>query len=224
VTAPFALIVLAKAPVPGRVKTRLCPPASAEQAADLAAAALLDTLAAATATPSARTVVALAGRIADGARAAAVAAALTCPVIPQRGGPLGARIAAAHADAAALLPGLASLQIGMDTPQIDPALLADCAARLARADAVLGPAADGGWWLLGLRDPRAAVLLADVPTSRPDTGAATLRALQDGGLRVATAPQLRDVDTVADAVEVARIAPHAAFAAAVQQLAAIPAR
>jgi rSAM/selenodomain-associated transferase 1 len=224
VTDPFALIVLAKAPVQGRVKTRLCPPATPDQAADLAAAALLDTLAATAALPPARTVVALAGRIADGARADALASALTCPVIRQRGVGLGARIAAAHADTAVLLPGLASLQIGMDTPQIDPALLVECADRLAHADAVLGPADDGGWWLLGLRDPRAAALIADVPTSRPDTGAATLRALQDGGLRVATAPQLRDVDTVADAVEVARLAPRTAFAAAVQQLAAVPTR
>ncbi len=224
-TDPFALIVLAKAPVPGRVKTRLCPPATPAQAADLAAAALLDTLAATAAAPSARTIVALAGRIADGARAAEVRTATTgAHVIAQRGVGLGTRIAAAHADTAVLLPGLASLQVGMDTPQIDAALLADCAARLAHADAVLGPAADGGWWLLGLRDPRAAALIADVPTSRPDTGAATLRALRDGGLRVATAPQLRDVDTVADAVEVARLAPHTAFAAAVQQLAAVPAR
>jgi len=224
VTDPFALIVLAKAPVPGRVKTRLCPPATPEQAADLAAAALLDTLTATAAVPSARTVVALAGTVADGARALDVAAALTCPVIPQRGVGLGARIAAAHADTAVLLPGHASLQVGMDTPQIDPTLLADCAARLSRADAVLGPADDGGWWLLGLRDPRAAALIVGVPTSRPDTGAGTLRALRDGGLRVAIAPQLRDVDTIADAVEVARLVPHTAFGGAVQQLAAVPAR
>jgi glycosyltransferase A (GT-A) superfamily protein (DUF2064 family) len=89
---------------------------------------------------------------------------------------------------------------------------------------VLGPADDGGWWLLGLRDPCAAALIAGVPTSRADTGAATLRALRAGGLRVALAPQLRDVDTVADALEVARRAPHTAFAAAVQQLVAVPAR
>ena len=222
---PYAVIVLAKAPVPGRVKTRLCPPATPDQAADLAAAALLDTLAATAAFPPARTVVALAGRITDGARATEVTTATAgAHVIAQRGVGLGTRIAAAHADTSVLLPGLASLQVGMDTPQIDAALLADCADRLAHADAVLGPAADGGWWLLGLRDPRAAALIAEVPTSRPDTGAATLRALQGGGLRVATAPQLRDVDTVADAVAVARLAPRTAFAAAVQQLAAVHAR
>ncbi|MGI5127918.1 TIGR04282 family arsenosugar biosynthesis glycosyltransferase [Pseudonocardia sp. CA-107938] len=224
-TAPFALIVLAKAPVPGRVKTRLCPPATRDEAAELAAAALLDTLAAASAVPGALPVVALAGNVGEGARAAAVAGALgDCTVIGQRGAGLGARIAAAHADAAALLPGRSSLQIGMDTPQVDPALLGDCAARLARADAVLGPADDGGWWLLGLRDPRAATLIADVPTSRDDTGAATLAALRAGGLRVAIAPQLRDVDTAADAAAVAALAPRTRFAAAAARVLAVPAR
>ncbi|MDN5858129.1 MAG: DUF2064 domain-containing protein, partial [Pseudonocardia sp.] len=128
---------------------------------------------------------------------------------------LGARIAAAHADAATLLPGRASLQIGGDTPQVDAALLAGCARLLESADAVLGPATDGGWWLLGLRDPRVAELITGVPTSCADTGAMTLRALRAAGLRVALAPQLCDVDTVADAVEVAAVAPRTAFAAAV---------
>ncbi|MDN5861243.1 MAG: glycosyltransferase, partial [Pseudonocardia sp.] len=71
-----ALVVLAKAPVQGTVKTRLCPPATPEQAAELAAAALLDTLAAAAAVPRAQLVVALAGALADAARAADVATAL----------------------------------------------------------------------------------------------------------------------------------------------------
>ena len=118
----------------------------------------------------------------------------------------------------------ATLQVGMDSPQIDAALLTGCVRLLDRSDAVLGPAVDGGWWLLGLRDPRAAALIADVPTSRPDTGAATVAALRAGGLRVAIAPQLRDVDSAADAVEVAEIAPHTAFAAAARQLAAVAVR
>jgi glycosyltransferase A (GT-A) superfamily protein (DUF2064 family) len=80
---------------------------------------------------------------------------------------------------------------------------------------VLGPATDGGWWVLGLRDPRAAALVADVPTSRDDTGARTLHALRAGGLRVGLLPELTDVDTAADAVAVAAVAPAGRFAAAV---------
>jgi glycosyltransferase A (GT-A) superfamily protein (DUF2064 family) len=218
-TRPLAaVIVLAKAPEPGRVKTRLCPPATPAQAAELAAAALLDTLDAAAGVPGADPVVVLTGRLARAARAAELGAALRgVRVRHQRGDGLGRRIAAAHADTAALLPGRATLQVGMDTPQADEALLADCLDRLHApgTDAVLGPAADGGWWALGLRDPAAAVLVADVPTSRDDTGERTLRALQAGGLRVGLLPELTDVDTAVDAVAVARTVPDGRFAAAV---------
>lgn len=218
---PIALIVLAKAPVPGRVKTRLCPPATADQAAGLAAAALLDTLDAVRATPGARPVVAFTGERADAARADELHTVLDrVDVVEQRGDSLGERIAAAHADAAALHPGLPSLQIGMDTPQASAALLDECAQALLTpgTDAVLGLATDGGWWVLGLRDPRRAELLADVPMSREDTGARTLDALRAGGLRVVTVGELTDVDTAAEAVEVAATVPGSRFAAAVDDL------
>ncbi|WP_214408089.1 TIGR04282 family arsenosugar biosynthesis glycosyltransferase, partial [Pseudonocardia lacus] len=141
-------------------------------------------------------------------------------VLRQRGADLGHRIAAAHHDLAARLPATASVQVGMDTPQLDPAVLRDAGDRLrADVDAVLGPAADGGWWALGLRDPHHAVHVRDVPTSRADTGERTLHALRAAGLRVGLLPELRDVDTMADAVAVARDAPGTRFAAA---LAALP--
>ncbi len=212
-----AVVVLAKAPEPGRVKTRLCPPATPAEAADLAAASLLDSLDAAAGVPGADPVVVLTGRLPQAARAAELAAALRgVRVLPQRGDGLGARIAAAHADTAALLPGRPTLQVGMDTPQAASALLAACLDRLRSpgTDAVLGPATDGGWWALGLRDPRAAALVAGVPTSRSDTGERTLRALRDGGLRVGVLPELTDVDTAADALAVAGAAPRGRFAAA----------
>jgi uncharacterized protein len=212
-----AVIVLAKAPVPGRVKTRLCPPATPGQAADLAAASLLDTLAAVAGVPGADPVAVLTGRLPGAVRAAELTATLRAfRVLPQRGDGLGERIAAAHADTAALLPGHPTLLVGMDTPQADAALLAACLDRLYApgTDGVLGPAADGGWWALGLRDPRAARLVAHVPTSRDDTGERTLRALRDDGLRVSLLPELTDVDTAADALAVADAAPDGRFAAA----------
>ncbi|GAA1862991.1 DUF2064 domain-containing protein [Pseudonocardia ailaonensis] len=210
------VIVLAKAPVPGRAKTRLCPPATPEEAAAIAAAALLDTLGAVAAVPRSRTLVAFTGLLEEAARSAEIGAALdSVERTAQRGPDLGSRIVAAHADAAARHPGAPSLQIGMDTPQVDPTLLGEGLARLQRVDAVLGPAADGGWWALGLADPALAGPVAGVPMSRSDTGERTLRALRDAGLRVELLPELTDVDTAADARAVAATVPGSRFAMAV---------
>jgi uncharacterized protein len=209
------VIVLAKAPEPGRVKTRLCPPATPAEAADLAAASLLDTIDAVSGVPGAEPVVVLTGSLGRAARSDELTAALRgCRVLPQRGADLGERIAVAHADTAALFPAHPTLLVGMDTPQADAALLAACLDRLCDTDGVLGMAADGGWWAMGLRDPRSARLVAGVPTSRDDTGERTLRALRDGGLSVGLLPELTDVDTAADALAVAAAAPGGRFAAA----------
>jgi glycosyltransferase A (GT-A) superfamily protein (DUF2064 family) len=219
----LGLLVVAKAPQAGKAKTRLCPPLTPAQAADLAAAALLDTLAAASAVPGGRVIVALTGDLSRAARATALRRALRgIPTPAQRGPDLGHRIAAAHRDAAALLPGRPVLQLGMDTPQVEPALLADAAVPLLTGllDAVVGPAADGGWWALGLRDPRAAAAIAGVPTSRTDTGERTVAALRAAGLRVGLLPELSDVDTIADALAVSAAAPGTRFAAAVAALSA----
>ncbi len=213
-----SILVLAKAPEPGRVKTRLCPPLTPQQAADLAAAALLDSIAAATGVPGARPVVVLTGMLERAARRGELAGALRdVVVVQQRGDALGERIAAAHRDGGA---GRRTLQIGMDTPQVDAALLAAADEALAAPgiDAVLGLAPDGGWWALGLRNPAHAELIADVPTSRDDTGTRTLAALRGGGLRVTLLRQLSDVDTAADVVAVAATAPGSLFAAAVAAL------
>jgi hypothetical protein len=112
----------------------------------------------------------------------------------------------------------------MDTPQVDAGLLAESAAPLlngAPVDALLGPATDGGWWALGLRDPLAAVLITDVPTSRADTGERTLHALRAAGLRVGLLPTLTDVDTAEDALTVRVAAPGTRFAAAVDAIPAL---
>lgn len=210
-----ALLVVAKAPVPGLAKTRLCPPATPEQAAELAAASLLDTLDAVHSTPGAQPVVALTGDLDDAARATELRERFARgTLLGQRGEGFPQRLAAAHADTAAAHPGLPVLQIGMDTPQVTAELLADACHRLVGADAVYGPAADGGWWAIGFRDPRLAGLLADIPTSRPDTGRRTLNALRTAGVRVDALPELVDVDTMHDARAVASGVPRTRFAAA----------
>lgn len=207
------VLVLAKAPVPGQVKTRLCPPATPGEAARIAAASLLDTL---DATRGRCTVVALVGSLADAERRAEVRAALArCRVVPQRGATFAARLVAAHADAGGNGP---VIQLGMDTPQLDAALLDEAGRALGSCDAVLGPARDGGWWALGVHDPRHARVLAGVPMSTPDTGALTLHALHAAGLRVTLLPELSDVDTMEDAERVAAAVPGSRFAAAVAQV------
>jgi rSAM/selenodomain-associated transferase 1 len=201
------VIVIAKEPVPGRVKTRLTPPFTPDDAALLAKAALSDSLAAALAAPVTRHVLALQGVPGEWLPAG-------FDVIGQRGGGLDERLAAAFSDAHASLP-LPMMLIGMDTPQVTPGLLTEAAQALVggEADAVFGPAADGGFWLLGLRRPDRS-LLAGVPMSRPDTGRHQLDRLTSAGLRIAMMPELTDVDTVREAELVAAAIPGSFFAAA----------
>lgn len=214
------VLVVTKAPVAGLAKTRLALEVGARGAARLAAAALLDTVDTARSVPGARPVVAMTGDLSKAEQATELAAALAdCVVLPQRGDDLAARLANAHADVATRFPGLPVVQIGMDTPQVGPELLTGALAQLAEADAVLGPAVDGGWWALGLRDPACADVLRSVLMSRSDTGARTLFALRRLGLRVDLLPALADVDTLPDAVSVASLAPASRFAGAMKELA-----
>lgn len=220
----FVLLVVAKAPVPGLAKTRLTPPATPHQAAEIAAAALLDSLDAVLATPGAVPVVAMTGDVAQAARTDELRARLNrVVVVEQRGARFADRLVNAHADAALRCPGLPVVQIGMDTPQVTPALLRRTAAALNHADAALGPAADGGWWVLGLTNPAGARLLRDVPMSTPDTFRDTWTALDDARLRIGTVAQLSDVDTMDDAARVAAEIPQSRFAAAVQAVHAVQA-
>lgn len=205
-------LLVAKAPVAGRVKTRLGADVGEGLAAELAAAALLDTIAACHAAFGDRCLLALSGDLADAVRGDEIARSLDgwC-VGPQRGATFAERLANAHAD---LPPGGPVVQVGMDTPQVTADDLLATAAALEVHDAVLGPAEDGGWWVLGLRAPGAAVVLRDVPMSTPSTYDDTHAALVAAGLDVGCAGTMRDVDTVADAEAVAAHAPGVGFARA----------
>ncbi|BBZ45946.1 TIGR04282 family arsenosugar biosynthesis glycosyltransferase [Mycobacterium parmense] len=197
---PVTLLVVAKAPEPGLAKTRLAATVGERVAADIAAAALLDTLDAVADAPVAARVVALTGDLGAAARADEIRGRLeSFAVISQRGDGFADRLANAHADSA---NGHPVLQIGMDTPQVTADLLAGCARRLTGAPAVLGLADDGGWWVLGVRAPAMADCLRTVPMSQPDTGELTLKALRDNGVEVAPAPRLADFDVVGDVAAV----------------------
>ncbi|MFG1795527.1 DUF2064 domain-containing protein [Nocardia sp. NPDC049149] len=197
------LLVIAKAPIAGFAKTRLSPPLTSREAAQVAAAALLDTLDSVLRSDVAHRVVAFTGDLAAAESSSEIARALRhFDVIPQRGIDFGARLANAHADAGRL--GVPVLQIGMDTPQLGPDVLNTAAAELAADDAaLLGPADDGGWWALGLPTPQPARVLASVPMSTDRTGELTREALQHCGCRVRSLPRFSDVDTYADAQRVA---------------------
>lgn len=200
-TTSTTLLVMAKEPVPGRVKTRLCPPLSAEQAAAVAAAAIADTLHAASGCRRVgRVVVALDGAPGGWLDTGAV------EVVAQRGATFNQRLAAAWA----AVDG-PTLQIGMDTPQLTSTLLDRCAEITAASDAALGLACDGGWWALGMRRPDPGVF-AGVPMSTADTGRLQAAALRHRGLRVTPLPTLRDVDDIDAALAVAAAVPTTRFA------------
>lgn len=201
------VLVIAKEPVPGRVKTRLTPPYRPEEAARLAEAALTDTLETVAALPARRRVLVLSGEPGPWLPAG-------FEVVPQAAGGLDERIAAAFAlcDGPALL-------VGMDTPQLTPELLAPVTGPGAwdGCDAWFGPAADGGFWALGMAEP-APGLVRGVPMSTDRTGALQRRRLVEAGLAVRNLPVLRDVDTADDAARIAALG-RGHFAAAHADLA-----
>lgn len=201
---PVTLVVIAKAPVAGQAKTRLAATVGDLPAADIAAATLLDTLDAVEATPVQAKVLALTGDLGQASSGEEIRSRMaTLEVVEQRGDDFSARLANAIADAAAVAGPIPVLLIASDTPQVTEDLLTECAAALLETDVVFGLARDGGWWVLGVTDPAMAGCLHTIPTSRSDTGPATLEALRDKGLAVTLMAELSDVDTVDD-VEIVR--------------------
>ena len=202
------VLILAKEPIAGRVKTRLTPGLTHEQAASVARASLDDTLDAVRRTDLAARVL-----VADG-----LLTAEGFTLQAQTGDELDVRLAAAFDDAWATRQ-LPMLLIGMDTPQLSPALLTTALEALLATDvdAVLGLAHDGGWWCLGLREPHAG-LIRGVATSQSDTGSRQRGRLLDAGLNVADLVVLTDVDTVEDLRPVAALAAGGRFAAVVRQV------
>ncbi|MDA1360341.1 DUF2064 domain-containing protein [Glycomyces luteolus] len=199
------LLVLAKAPVPGRVKTRLSPPLTTVEAAAVAEAALADTLEAVAGCGADRLIVALDGEpgpwLPEGFE-----------VVPQVPGSFNERLAAAWAFAGG--PGL---QIGMDTPQVTPGLLDEGLAAAVEHGSALGLAEDGGWWAIGLGEPHPEAF-AGVPMSCDDTGRRQLERLRALGFRPAALPVLRDLDDAADARAIAALVPQSRTAGAVRDL------
>lgn len=196
-----SLVVFAKRPAPGRVKTRLCPPLTAEQAAELYACMLDDVLevtAAAAECLGFEAVLAVDPPDARGALARRAPRAFR--VIAQRGGDLGLRMARVVAQAAAG-GGLPVVLRGSDSPALSVETLVEAARALDRADLVASPDPDGGYSLVGLHRPVAG--LFDHPMSHGRVLEQTRAAAEARGLRVRLLEPGFDVDTAADLARLA---------------------
>ena len=145
--AEVQVVVIAKEPRPGTVKTRLCPPLTPRQAASVAAAALADTLEVVAGTE-------LQCRVRWPSRVGPVPG---CRRVDRRGAAHGSGSASASRAPSTTLGRSTRcpvLLIGMDTPQLDTRRFESAAARVCSSpgvDTVLGPADDGGYWLIGTR-------------------------------------------------------------------------
>jgi rSAM/selenodomain-associated transferase 1 len=184
-----ALLVVAKRPAPGHTKTRLSPPLSPQQAADLYECFLKDTLAIMRRVPDVQPVIAYLPR---GEEDYFTGLAPDFDLLPQQGSDLGSRLDNALTHYLELgYSGVAVMD--SDGPTLPPRCLELAFERLETADVVLGPCDDGGYYLIGLKKP-APRLLREVRMSTPRVAADTLALAQEMGLRVALLPAWYDVD------------------------------
>lgn len=209
---------MAKLPRPGRVKTRMCPPLSFEQAAELAEAFLRDVLVVVDrAREKLELEVVLSIALGDGERIEDAAGLLDAqkffdPVrmirsVAQSPGHLGARILEAHR-----APGAdETVVIGSDAPHMDPARLVQAFEALEVADVVFGPVLDGGYDLIGARRLPEALASEAIPWSTSGVLDASRRAAAQAGMRALELAMGSDVDELSDLVRVLLDAPKAAL-------------
>jgi rSAM/selenodomain-associated transferase 1 len=197
--AQISLTIFARAPEPGRVKTRLVP-AVGEQGAAALHAAFVDDVCALTRSLGARRVLAAAGPI-DHPHLAALAAREGIPLVGQGEGDLGARMD--RAIGRALDEGArAAFILGSDSPALAPPLLGDAFALADAVDVVLGPADDGGYWTVGARR-RVTELFTEMAWGTPAVLQATVDRLARGARSFALAGRAWDVDQPEDLARLA---------------------
>jgi rSAM/selenodomain-associated transferase 1 len=195
VSASAAIIVFAKAPVAGQVKTRLCPPLTPDEAASLHGSLVLDIL---------ERCQTLKGydRILAGTPSShhpffrAMEARFKIPVWDQIGDDLGTRMASAFKQALGS-PYRSVVVIGTDIPGINGPLLTTAVESLQDHDVVLGPTMDGGYYLIGLHFP-VPDLFENIPWSTEQVYALTEQKIKMLGLTLKILPKLRDLDTAED--------------------------
>jgi len=196
-----SLVVFAKAPRPGTVKTRLCPPLRPEQAAELYACMLDDVLETSAAACRELHLAALLAVHPPDAVAELAARAPGFHVLAQRGADLGERMEAAAAEAAGRLPGAVLLR-GSDSPALSLEAIRAALAALASADLVVAPGADGGYDLIALAAPAPGLFRHPMSTSSVLDD--TLAAARARGLGCQVLPfQTFDLDTPPDLARLA---------------------
>jgi len=208
-----ALVVMAKAPVPGTVKTRLCPPLSPDMAAKLYRCFLIDIFQRVIGGQGALKVLAYTP---ESARSEFLSLLPAGPftLVPQRGKNLGERMA--HLFEELCQGGHTGISlIGSDSPHLPPEFLQESMEHLKnpRVDVVLGPSEDGGYYLIGLREPQRG-LFQGIPWSTDKVLAETLDRAHHLGLNVALLPRWYDIDTLEDLrrlFEVGLKQPHGPF-------------
>lgn len=193
------LLVMAKAPRPGAVKTRLCPPLTPGLAADLYRAFLRDTLALAERLAGTDRGVVFPPTADDRSLHALLPPAAQC--WPQEGVGLGPGLRGAFARGFAA--GYRRVVVmSSDSPTLPPAIVGEAFALLDDYDVTLGPTADGGYYLIGLAAPQPH-LFEDISWSTSAVFGQTLQRAAEMGLRVRTLPEWHDVDGVADLLPLA---------------------
>ncbi len=187
-----AIAIFAKAPIPGRVKTRLVPPLSPEEAAAVARACLETTLRRFAPVLEAPITLFLDGEADRELRA--LAGSLGVRLAPQVGADLGSRLEAAFASLRA--GGVRkTVALGSDSPTVNPAWIARAVASLDAHDVVIGPTEDGGYYLIGLRAD-APELFRGIPWSTDRVARATLDRAGAIGLAVDVLPAWYDIDDI----------------------------
>jgi rSAM/selenodomain-associated transferase 1 len=183
------VVVLAKWPRSGHAKRRLGAAIGGARATSLARCFLLDTLAVARRSGADRVLVAYAPPT---ARARFRSLDHDVVLVPQARGSLGTRLR--HALAAGLAAGRRVVLIGTDSPTLRPSIVRRAFASLRTAPAVLGPAEDGGYYLIGARAPLPALLFKGMPWSTGRVAEETLRRATEAALQITVLSRWYDVD------------------------------
>lgn len=186
------IVVFAKAPIAGQVKTRLIPALGAQGAADLAASMLARTLGEAMATECE---VELCATPPPDATEWQAFLPSDLAVADQGSGDLGERLA--RAAERVLAAGRTVLLIGTDCPALDAGRLRKAAAQLGTHDAVLYPAEDGGYVLLGLARYDASIF-EGIAWSTDSVAGATMERVEALGWSLSMGDMLRDIDEPGD--------------------------